>query len=684
MATRPRRLWLALLVATLCALHAWMAASVSRTFSTTSDEIAHLTAGYTYWTQADYRYQPENGIFPQRWAALPLLWMDIRGPKTEGHDWTHANVWPVGNQFFHEQGNDLPAMLAAGRAMIALLSACLCLVIYCWTRDLFGWKAGLLALVLACFAPELLAHGGLATSDTAASLGFALALLSWWRLLQRVTPGRLLAAGLCAGLLAVSKHSVVLFAPMAVLLGLLRLARAAPLAVQFRRTRLALSGWHRAPAIAGLLGVSALICVGVIWSAYGFRYRAAPAAYADQVGFVLTWPNVLMEDEPAYTGKPEADGEIVDRSPGIVQHFVRLARDHRLLPEAWLFGLSFVEKNSRARLAYFAGEYKRTGWTGFFPVAFVLKTTLPALALVAAGLAAVGFAPPRRRVVWLYRLSPLLILLAVYWTFSLQSKLNIGHRHLLPTYAACYVIAGAALLLARRRRIWLVLPVALAAWHVAESIMIRPDYLAHFNPIAGGPKEAHRVFVDSSLDWGQDLPRLRTWLDDNAGDRKVFLSYFGSGSPAHAGIRAVRLGDGYFDWSPRSTPPRLSGGIYCFNATMFRRVYTHVRGPWTEAYEEKYRHLNEWLGFMARQPKGLPPAQMDGSPLTREQVNSLLLDYEHLMLGRLCHYLQFRDPDARVGYTFLIFRLSDEEISFALKAPLPLLNASLLNEHSQP
>ena len=55
----------------LLALFGWMAASVSDNFCTTADEIAHLTAGYDYWANAAYNLQPENGNFPQRWAATP-------------------------------------------------------------------------------------------------------------------------------------------------------------------------------------------------------------------------------------------------------------------------------------------------------------------------------------------------------------------------------------------------------------------------------------------------------------------------------------------------------------------------------------------------------------------------------------------------------------------------------------
>ena len=59
-----QRRWQGGLIALLLGLHVWMAASVSRFHSVTADEIAHLTAGYTYWTRNDYRFQPENGNAP--------------------------------------------------------------------------------------------------------------------------------------------------------------------------------------------------------------------------------------------------------------------------------------------------------------------------------------------------------------------------------------------------------------------------------------------------------------------------------------------------------------------------------------------------------------------------------------------------------------------------------------------
>ncbi|WP_415909751.1 hypothetical protein [Oleiharenicola sp. Vm1] len=216
-------------LAAMAVAHAWQAASVSDEFSTTADEIAHLTAGYSYWQDRDYRLQPENGLLPQRWAALPLLGRDLKQLDRAHKAWAEADVWTVGDRFFHQSGNDLAAMLRSGRAMIALLGGVLVFAVGLWAWQLVGAAGAFVASTLAAFSPTLLAHAGLVTSDTAAALGFVLAAAAWWRLLHRVTPGRIAGAGLALGYLLLAKFSAVLFAPMALLMLAVRLVRRTPL-----------------------------------------------------------------------------------------------------------------------------------------------------------------------------------------------------------------------------------------------------------------------------------------------------------------------------------------------------------------------------------------------------------------------------------------------------------------------
>ena len=168
-----------ILAGALLCLYWWMATSVSDTQCTTGDEIAHLTAGYSYWKLDDYRLQPENGNLPQRWAALPLIHRDLKFPTLDQNAWRISDVWDLGFQWFYECGNDLAAMLRAGRMMIALFGVATGARVFLWGRRLFGNMGGLLAAGRFSFSPTMLANGALITSDMTATLMFLAAVTAF-------------------------------------------------------------------------------------------------------------------------------------------------------------------------------------------------------------------------------------------------------------------------------------------------------------------------------------------------------------------------------------------------------------------------------------------------------------------------------------------------------------------------
>ena len=221
----------------------------------------------------------------------------------------------------------------------------------------------------------------------------------------------------------------------------------------------------------------------------------------------------------------------------------------------------------------------------------------------------------------------------MYWAFALSTTLNIGHRHLLPVIPATIVLLGAAgepiaRILRRRdasetplrgsgRKEYLfaslrvtcggtvaaaAVVVALLIWHAVESIRIAPDYLAYFNALDGGPTQAYKHLVDSSLDWGQDLPGLKDWLDqqglDGPSSAPVFLSYFGTARPQYYNIAAKAL-PSFLDWQVTALPEPLTGGTYCISATMLQGEYLGAPGPWSPAYESGYQQAVQDLRIFA-------------------------------------------------------------------------------------
>jgi hypothetical protein len=641
---------LLILFATLCYSSFW---NTSNTF----DEVAHLTSGYAYWTRNEYRFQPENGNLPQRLAALPLLTQSVRWPTQPIPEAESKKVNVIGHLLFFYSGNDIQTLLRMARLGILASALGLGLVVYFWSRRLHGPAGGLISLALFAFCPTLAAHGAMITSDMTAALFFLLAAWALWAMMHRLTPGRVLAAGLALGGLCVAKFSAVLIAPVAMLLLAVRVARGQPLPLMIGRRGASIDARPRiAAALLGGLIAACLVALAVIWAAYGWRDSATaePELWGRTV-FVLPW---------------EALGH---RTP-MVRWAVNFARHWHLLPEAFLYGFLYTVDHAQARQAFLHGRFSIFGWPWFFPYTFLVKTPLALFALAALGAA---LALGRRRAQALYQALPLGLVLIVYWAAAIQSNLNIGHRHVLLTYPALYILLGgigAAIVTSRLRGLRPAVAALLIAF-AAESLSVWPHYLSFFNLAAGGPAQGYRHLVDSSLDWGQDLPALKQWLDRHvpaAADRPpVFLSYFGTSSPEHHGIQALPL-PGYDIVTPvgdaRHYAP-LAPGWYCVSATLYQSVYQQVSGPWNATLEAGYQELRKI--YQAKLAQGGDPSLTTGMT---DFVATAYRQFPALRWARVCAWLRSQDrtPDAMAGYSILIFRLSDWDLRAALDGPMPV------------
>jgi len=630
--------------------------------SLTFDELGHLTGGFSSWVERDHRLFPQNGQLPKRWATLPFLVSDVRLPSKGQEAWWGSDLDDFGHQFLYEMENDLETMLLLSRTMIVLTGALLGLVAFLWSNYLFGRIGGCVSLALCIFSPVLLAHARLATSDLIAALTFLVALLCLWEVLHRITIARGLCCAVATGLLLVSKMSGLLIVPIAVVLAGLRLARGLPLYVELPRHARVIRGTTR--QLAHLSAVALVVSAGavfVVWAFYDFRYSAF-REYA--------------EGRDRFYRDESIDGmtENIALGPAI-----RLARDLKILPESYLFGLSHVLSHSRAHPAFMNGHYSRSGWATFFPYAVLVKTPLPVFAVVALAVWAAVWPMGRRtkssqtigrgvRRIFLrtYRTAPLWVFLAVYWAVALRVHLSIGERHVLPTYPAAFILCGVAgRWIQNRHRLCTAVLLAALGWLAVDSVWIRPSYLSYFNQVAGGPQNGYRHLVDSSLDWGQDLSRLREWLErrreanEHAGP--VYVAYFGSGDPAYSGIEAKML-PCYLDWRKEIDRQPLQPGTYVISATMLQSVYGLAFGPWNGDYERIYRRYWRRLAESGEARVALKRIR-EGRSSDEERM---IYEFEQLRFARLCAHLRRREPDDRVAYSILVYYVSDRELQTAL------------------
>jgi hypothetical protein len=187
--------------------------------------------------------------------------------------------------------------------------------------------------------------------------------------------------------------------------------------------------------------------------------------------------------------------------------------------------------------SFMMGQLSREGWWYYGLVAFALKTPIPLLLFLVTALGFLVARTIRRGAIALDDLVLWIPVIAVVVLFSVERR-SIGLRYLLPVYPFAFVIASGVVAQLRRLKYLLVLPLA---WYALSPWIIWPDYLAYFNEFAGGPDGGYRYLVDSNLDWGQDLKGLKRFMDSRGIDR-IYLSYFGTDSPARYGIQ--------YDWLP--------------------------------------------------------------------------------------------------------------------------------------
>ena len=619
--------WEWLIVLALSITHVALAIAATRSKSIAYDELLHITGGVTAWQRHDYRLLPANGNLPQRVCGLPVVLMGCQLPPANDRAWRESYDAIVGDQFFFESGNDPLTMLTAARAASSVWGLMLCLVVWGWSRSIFGRDGGLLSLTLAAFWPAVLAHGPLATSDVCGAAWFTLAAWMLWNLLHHVSLARVALSGLTIGLALVAKHSAVLLLPVGLLMAGLTLAVNRPLRVSCGAGHWCLTS--RLFRLAVLVTLPLLLLpmvLVVIYAFFGFRYAVASPAYLPQLF-------------PAYPTLADAA-----QAAGSLGRLCQWLGEWRLLPEGWLYGLLHVVLFSRFRNAFALGLYSQTGWWWYFPLCLAVKNTLPSLVLLATGWL--------RPLVWRrtrsgYACLPLLVMQIVLWPVFLSSHLNIGERHILPAYPALIILAGGCWGLVPRsspvwRRRWQWLVLALVGLHVADTACRYPHFFSYFNQIVP-PRQAHRWLIDSNLDWGQEMPGLAIWLQQHRRESEpVYIDCFGVERPDVYGVVGTQLGRPGGDGRPQQLQP----GLFCISATSLMSVYDDPVGPWCEKFERAYWSLCH-------------------TPADRFNLETASV-LSQLQAARLKAFLRKRSPTATIAGAILIFRLSAHDLSTAL------------------
>jgi hypothetical protein len=457
-----------------------------RTESQTWDEGDHIYAGYRSWTHADFGLNPEHPPLAKAIDTLPLLGMQLTVPEPRNR-YFKTEAFLDGRDFVSQNGPD--RILLRVRLAAALFSVILALLVFWAAREMFGEGAAYLALALLVFDPNILAHGALVTTDMPLTCCLFASVYAFYRYVRSPSLARLALTGLAAGLTLAVKHTGLLVFPTLALLATVELLRLRPGAAR------------RALQLAAALAVVTVLAIGVLWAAYGFRYRARPA------GVEMTPPLTAV---------------VKGLEPRPAAAISALARWHAL-PESYIYGLTDVLDIASGSSSYVLGKVYRHGVWFYFPVAFAVKSTLGLLGLLLLGGAAVALRRLTQAREILFLLIPPLFYLAV----AMSSGLNIGLRHILPMYAflAVFAAGGAVALWRRHHRTWGYVIAGLLLAHVVSSARSFPVYMAYANELWGGPANTYKYLTDSNTDWGQQLIATGEYLSAHR-VKNCWFAYF--------------------------------------------------------------------------------------------------------------------------------------------------------------
>lgn len=460
--------------------------------SQTWDEANHIYAGYKSWTDADFGLNPEHPPLVKLVATAPLLSAPLKTPKLEDR-FFKEEAFLGGKDFLYQ--NDAESMLFRTRVAAAIFTLLLAVVVFLGAKELFGTAAAFISLALLAFDPTLLAHGARVTTDAALSCFMFASVYAFYRYVKAPSASSLILVGVATGLALASKHTGMLVLPMLVLLAIYELVR----------------GWtgdrkvsgKAALRLGGALVAATVIAVVVLWAFYGFRYAARP--------------NGLQLNPPlaAY---------VQDLKPHEIWAISTMARWH-VLPESYLYGLADVRLTANFYTSYVLGKIYAHGVWFYFPIAFLIKSTIGFMALLLLAVMAVVLRRLKSgREIWF-----LVVPAAFYLLVAFAVGMNIGVRHILPVYVFLTVlIGGAAAALVRHQRKWAYVVGVLLVLHAASSLRTFPTYLAYANEAWGGPTQTYKYLTDSNVDWAQQLKATKQYLDAR-GVKDCWFVYFGEG-----------------------------------------------------------------------------------------------------------------------------------------------------------
>lgn len=525
-------------------LHAGMLAWVAVRTSPTLDEVGHLPAGVYAWQYGRHDVYRVNPPLGRMVAGLPAYLAGVDREWEQYVDGPSARPeWNMGRELIEENDRGDGGWFwyfVWGRWACIPFSLIGGIVCFHWASDLYGRRAGLMALLLWCFCPNVIAWGATICPDAA---GAAMGLTGgyfFWRWLSRPSWHEATFAGIAMGLALLSKTTwIVLFGlwPFLWIVFLIRPRAATAHSL----------GVSSASQFAGVF----LVGLGVLNLGYMFEGSFRPLG------------------DYTFVSRSLAGGDSVPEGGRGGNRFTNtaLAAIPVPVPDNFLRGIDLQKVDFEEGMeSYLMGQWKHGGWWYYYLFVALLKIPIGTLLLGLAGLSLSlrSWVITRRRfssseethaererltkdycASWRDELMVLLPAACIFVLVSSQTGFSRYFRYVLPALPFLFVwVSKIARSIELGERPLAFIGGFCLVWSISSSLWVFPHSMSYFNAFAGGPRGGHRYVIDANIDWGQDFWNLRRWLNAHPEANPLQMGYRSYVQPQHYNIEYQRPPEG--------------------------------------------------------------------------------------------------------------------------------------------
>ena len=472
-------------------------------------------------------------------GTFPLLFLDINMPHSY-RECSKIQMYQCAQDLLFDSGNDLEKISIYARTPFIIISLLLGLLLFFFSKELYGIKAGLFSLTLYAFSPAILAYNTVVFTDVIVTFFvFSTIYFLWKLIMQGYTKTRLILTGISLGFALASKFTAILLIPIIILLFAVKVFQSNNRKKTLKRFSIKFI-------------IILLISFVALHSVFFFSI--------DTVANSIPERNTKQIDD--FIDENLAEGSFNKKIAKSLLYDIKMPMPGYAVGLAKQYSIGTL----RYKRGYLNGEiYDGGKWYYFFEV-LLIKTPIPLIIFFLISFS-ISIKIIRKRY-----MNEIFLLLPIIFFFSvfIPSNFNLGLRHILPIMPFIFIFSSRVVNIRLENKLYNNLfrffIGLLLLWYVVSALFVMPNYTAYFNEFIGGSKNGHKYLLSSNLDLSQELKRLNNYLKSNNIDN-IKLSYHGTFDPAYYNISYEPLPmELYIPWVLGSTPYK-QGKDYIENCT---------------------------------------------------------------------------------------------------------------------